>query len=121
MYIDWFIKNNYNFVMIIFSCAGMINMNLSVCISDKPKYYFPIATRNSKSHLHNACATILNSVIRKAIKKRKLSPSDDSAKKIVYLEAEELSKMDYADKQLENGLESIYDLIRRPFKRFYLK
>ena len=28
--------------------------------------------------------------------------------------------MDDADKKLENGLESIYDRIRRPFERCYL-
>jgi putative transposase len=34
----------------------------------------------------------LNSVIRKAIKKRKIFPSDDSAKKMVYLAITEASK-----------------------------
>jgi len=34
----------------------------------------------------------LNSVIRKVIKKRKLFPSDDSAKKVVYLAIQEASK-----------------------------
>lgn len=34
----------------------------------------------------------LNSVVRKAIKKRKLFPSDDSAKKVVYLAIQEASK-----------------------------
>lgn len=34
----------------------------------------------------------LNSVIRKAIKKRKIFPSDDSAKKMVYLAVTEASK-----------------------------
>jgi transposase-like protein len=34
----------------------------------------------------------LNSVIRKVIKKRKLFPTDDSAKKVVYLAIEEASK-----------------------------
>jgi transposase-like protein len=34
----------------------------------------------------------LNSVIRKAVKKRKLFPSDDSAKKVVYLAIEQASK-----------------------------
>ena len=34
----------------------------------------------------------LNSVIRKAVKKRKLLPSDDSAKKVVYLAIQEASK-----------------------------
>ncbi len=34
----------------------------------------------------------LNSVIRKAVKKRKLFPSDDSAKKVVYLAIQEASK-----------------------------
>ena len=34
----------------------------------------------------------LNSVIRKAIKKRKLFPHDDSAKKVVYLATQEASK-----------------------------
>jgi len=34
----------------------------------------------------------LNSVIRKAIKKRKLFPSDDSAKKVIYLAIQEASK-----------------------------
>ena len=28
--------------------------------------------------------------------------------------------MDYANKKLENGLEPIYDHVRRPFKRLYL-
>jgi hypothetical protein len=28
--------------------------------------------------------------------------------------------MDNTDKELENGLESIYDWIRRPFDRYYL-
>ena len=34
----------------------------------------------------------LNSVIRKVIKKRKLFPSDDSAKKVVYLAIQEASR-----------------------------
>jgi putative transposase len=34
----------------------------------------------------------LNSVIRKAIKKRKLFPTDDSAKKVVYLAIQDASK-----------------------------
>ncbi|MFT6189153.1 MAG: transposase-like protein, partial [Oleispira sp.] len=34
----------------------------------------------------------LNSVIKKAIKKRKLFPHDDSAKKVVYLATQEASK-----------------------------
>jgi len=34
----------------------------------------------------------LNSVIRKAVKKRKLFPSDDSAKKVVYLAIQQASK-----------------------------
>ena len=34
----------------------------------------------------------LNSVIRKSIKKRKLFPSDDAAKKVVYLAVREASK-----------------------------
>jgi putative transposase len=34
----------------------------------------------------------LNSVIRKAVKKRKLFPTDDSAKKIVYLAIQQASK-----------------------------
>ena len=34
----------------------------------------------------------LNSVIRKAIKKRKLFPHDDSAKKVIYLAIEQASK-----------------------------
>ena len=34
----------------------------------------------------------LNSVIRKVIKKRKLFPTDDSAKKVVYLAIQEASK-----------------------------
>jgi len=34
----------------------------------------------------------LNSVIRKAIKKRKLFPTDDSAKKVIYLAIRDASK-----------------------------
>jgi transposase-like protein len=34
----------------------------------------------------------LNSVIRKAIKKRKLFPTDDSAKKVIYLATQQASK-----------------------------
>jgi putative transposase len=34
----------------------------------------------------------LNSVIRKAIKKRKLFPTDDSAKKVIYLAVQAASK-----------------------------
>jgi transposase-like protein len=34
----------------------------------------------------------LNSVIRKVIRKRKLFPSDDSAKKVVYLAIQEASR-----------------------------
>ncbi len=34
----------------------------------------------------------LNSVIRKVIKKRKLFPTDDSAKKVIYLAIQEASK-----------------------------
>jgi transposase-like protein len=34
----------------------------------------------------------LNSVIRKALKKRKLFPTDDAAKKVIYLAVKEASK-----------------------------
>ena len=45
----------------------------------------------------------LNSVIRKAIKKRKLFPADDSAKKVIYLAIKD------ANKKLEISIESFYD------------
>ena len=45
----------------------------------------------------------LDSVIRKAIKKRKLFPADDSAKKVIYLAIKD------ANKKLEISIESFYD------------
>ena len=61
----------------------------------------------------------LNSVIRKVIKKRKLFPSDDSAKKVVYLAIQQASKkwracptkcFGYdANTELEISTQSFYD------------
>jgi len=61
----------------------------------------------------------LNSVIRKAIKKRKLFPSDDSAKKVIYLATQAAAKkwracptkcFGYdANQKLEASTESVYD------------
>ena len=61
----------------------------------------------------------LNSVIRKALKKRKLFPTDDSAKKVIYLAIQDASKkwrvcptkcFGYdADQKLEISPQSIYD------------
>lgn len=71
---------------------------------------YPQISRSWKAHWHNLNALFnypedirkaiyttnaiesLNSVIRKAIKKRKLFPSDDSAKKVVYLAIMDASK-----------------------------
>ncbi|CAA0107621.1 Uncharacterised protein [Zhongshania aliphaticivorans] len=51
----------------------------------------------------------LNSVIRKAIKKRKLFPTDDVAKKVIYLTIQRPQKMDDADQELKASTQSIYD------------
>lgn len=52
----------------------------------------------------------LNSVIRKAIKKRKLFPSDDSAKKgDLFSDSKCVKKVDYANQRLETRAESFYD------------
>jgi len=52
----------------------------------------------------------LNSVIRKAIKKRKLFPSDDAAKESgLSRDPGGLQEMEYANQKLESGSESIYD------------
>ena len=48
---------------------------------------YPHISRTWRHHWQN-----LNSVIRKAIKKRKLFPSDDSARKVVYLAIMDASK-----------------------------
>lgn len=71
---------------------------------------YPQISRSWRSHWHNLNTLFnypedirkviyttnaiesLNSVVRKAIKKRKLFPSDDSAKKVVYLAIQEASK-----------------------------
>jgi putative transposase len=71
---------------------------------------YPQISRSWRSHWHNLNALFnypedirkaiyttnaiesLNSVIRKAIKKRKLFPTDDSAKKVIYLAIQEASK-----------------------------
>jgi len=56
----------------------------------------------------------LNSVIRKAIKKRKLLPTDDSAKKVIFLAIQEASKnWTMPIKKLESCFEPVYDRIRR--------
>ena len=49
------------------------------------------AERGDKSSTVNAIES-LNSVIRKAIKKRKLFPTDNSAKKAIYLAVTEASR-----------------------------
>jgi len=72
--------------------------------------HYPQISRSWRSHWHNLNTLFnypadirkaiyttnaiesLNSVIRKAIKKRKLFPSDDSAKKVVYLAIQQASK-----------------------------
>jgi len=61
----------------------------------------------------------LNSVIRKSVKTRKLFPSDDAAKKVIYLAVEAASRkwkacptkcFGYdANSKLETGIESVYD------------
>jgi len=63
----------------------------------------------------------LNSVIRKAIKKRKLFPSDDSAKKVIYLATQAAAKkwracptkcFGYdANQKLETSTQSVYDRV----------
>jgi len=71
---------------------------------------YPQISRSWRSHWHNLNALFaypqdirkaiyttnaiesLNSVIRKAIKKRKLFPTDDSAKKVIYLAIQDASK-----------------------------
>ncbi len=51
----------------------------------------------------------LNSVIRSAIKKRKVFPTDDSVRKMIYLAIRDASKkMEYADPELAAGDESFY-------------
>jgi putative transposase len=54
----------------------------------------------------------LNSVIRTATKKRKLFPTDNSAKKAIYLVFQAASKIvDDADPELEAGTQQVYDHI----------
>ncbi len=71
---------------------------------------YPQLSRSWRSHWHNLntlfgypediCRAIyttnaiesMNSVVRKAIKKRKLFPTDDSAMKVVYLAVQQASK-----------------------------
>lgn len=51
----------------------------------------------------------LNSVIRSAIKKRKVFPTDDSVRKMIYLAIRDASKkMEYAVPELAAGDESFY-------------
>lgn len=52
----------------------------------------------------------LNSLIRKATKKRKVFPIDGSATKVIYLAIQEVSKkMDHARQKLESGPQSFFD------------
>ncbi len=54
---------------------------------------YPQISKSWRSHWHHLnTIESLNSVIRKAIKKRKLFPSDDSARKVVYLAILDASK-----------------------------
>jgi len=46
---------------------------------------FTLRTGCSKNDIHANAIESLNGVVRKTTKKRKLFPSDNSAKKIVYL------------------------------------
>ncbi len=55
----------------------------------------------------------LNSVIRAAIKKRKVFPTDDSVRKVVYLAIKDASKkIEYAYPELAAGDESFYYRVR---------
>lgn len=55
----------------------------------------------------------LNSVIRAAIKKRKVFPTDDSVRKVIYLANKDSSKkMEYADPELAVGNESFFYRVR---------
>ncbi len=54
----------------------------------------------------------LNSVIRAAIKKRKVFPTDDSVRKVIYLAIKDASKMEYADPELAAGDEPLYYRVR---------
>ncbi|SEQ74247.1 putative transposase, partial [Nitrosomonas sp. Nm51] len=71
---------------------------------------YPQISRSWRAHWDNICTLFkypedirkaiyttnaiesLNSVIRKAVKKRKLFPTDDSAKKVIFLAIQEASK-----------------------------
>ncbi len=52
---------------------------------------FSTVTHKKQSDASNAIES-LNRVIRKVIKKRKLFPTDDSARKVIYLAIQEASK-----------------------------
>ncbi|GAB7263440.1 IS256-like element ISEc39 family transposase [Dickeya ananatis] len=55
----------------------------------------------------------LNSVIRQAIKKRNVFPTDDSVRKVIYLAIQSASKkMEYADPELAAGDEPLYYRVR---------
>lgn len=55
----------------------------------------------------------LDSVIRAAIKKRKVFPTDDSVRKVVYRVIKNASKkMEYADPELTTGDKSFYYRVR---------
>jgi len=59
---------------------------------DKPQHIVQLP-RDIQKVIYTTNATeSLNSVIRKAIKKRKLFPTDDSAKKVIYPAIEAASK-----------------------------
>lgn len=75
--------------------------NLNTLFSYPPDIRKAIYTTNAIESLNN--------VIRTAIKKRKVFPTDDSVRKVIYLAIKDASKkMEYADPELAAGNEPFY-------------
>ena len=77
-----------------------------------------LRVQGSRQYIRKAIYTTnaiesLNSVIRQAIKKRKIFPTDDSVRKVIYLAIQSASKkMEHADPKPAAGYESIYYRVR---------
>ncbi|ESE62885.1 hypothetical protein SES60163_12661 [Salmonella enterica subsp. salamae serovar 58:l,z13,z28:z6 str. 00-0163] len=63
-----------------------------MCAQGKPEHVLRLPAGYPQGDLHPNAIESLNNVLRAAIKKRKLFPTDDSVRKVIYLAIKDASK-----------------------------
>lgn len=76
----------------LFAYSKGITSNREIQWCCENNVLFKALSCDTVPHFTTIAIESLNSVIRKAIKKRKLFPTDDSARKVVYLAIKDASK-----------------------------